>query len=250
MRRGRARHGTHRDPAGGRRLTQDSGDAADFDIVPVVIGEYENHPRLDGARGEAELVVDLFAEYAGGSALWWTRDEPRTQTSVMGQLEDWIGRSGDRNSLVFWIGHGTSNDDGAWLATYETPNVITASGVNPPTMVERINRQWSRRRDRPGAWTLLVIEACGAGAFVEKMAGVLWGSPNRPERLGLVGFGGRNSAGNLGQFGQIVRATLTSYNDNARPCASCSSAPGSWNPSLITNSHRTTSSTRWCTSPA
>jgi WD40 repeat protein len=185
-----------------------------IDVVPVVIDTYECHPRLDDARNQAEIVVGLLTSHLEATARRWSGDEARTETSVKQQLiTSWAG-AGERNSVVLWIGHGTSDGADAWLATHETPAPITASGINPRTIADLIRLQWLRREPRPGKWAMVVIEACGAGTFVTKVAAALYDMPDRPQRLALVGLGSADGATTLGGFGRILRATLASYTDN------------------------------------
>jgi hypothetical protein len=195
-------------------VTDTDGALADgFDVVPVVIDRYANHPALDDASAEARAIVDLLARHLHGTATWWAGDDERTETSIKEELNAWSIR-GERSSLLMWFGHGTSNGHDAWLATYETPSLIRYSGVNPQTIAEQITKQWQRRHPHPGVWAIVVVEACGAATFVRRVAAALLQMPNAPQRLALIGVGGDDSAGNLGQFRQALGAALDSYTDN------------------------------------
>ena len=75
-----------------------------FDLVPVVIGEYENHRRLDRARDEAERVAGLLAEHLESRADWWTAEAQRTarewferypKAAYMTEVESWRVLEGD-----------------------------------------------------------------------------------------------------------------------------------------------------------
>jgi hypothetical protein len=184
-----------------------------FDVVPVVISRYRNHPPLDHAPAEAEAIAGLLAEHLEAAPAWWTAGGERTETSVKEQLNAWAD-DGARNSMLIWMGHGTSDGLDAWLATSETPAVIRGSGVNPQTFADQLAKQWWRRQPRDGVWAVVVIEACGAGTFVRKVASALYAMPNGPQRLAVIGVGGDNSAGTLGAFTKALRAALASYTDN------------------------------------
>lgn len=75
--------------------------------------------------------------------------------------------------MLFWVGHGQANPDGAWLASHETPVVMEAGGVLPEHLAGFITAEWRRRAGDDDAWTIVVIEACGAERFVNLLQSVL-----------------------------------------------------------------------------
>jgi hypothetical protein len=185
----------------------------DLDVVPLVISQYANHPPVPEAEDEADAIVTLFAEQLHGIPVWWTNGEPRTETSIKLQLDKWAA-NGSRDSVLVWVGHGTSDGFDAWLATYETPYPIRYSGVTPQTIAEQISKQWQRRSVYPGVWALVVIEACGASTFARKLGAILLQMVNAPQRFAVIGVGGDDSAAALGQFRKALAAALASYTDN------------------------------------
>ncbi|WP_305790146.1 hypothetical protein [Symbioplanes lichenis] len=189
----------------------------EFAVVPVVVDTYAHHPALHEAWDVARLVSGLLTEHLEGATVEWPAAEERTETSIRQQLGAWAQRRDGRSALVFWLGHGTSDGLDAWLAAYETPPIIAGSGLNPQSVADLLTVQWRHRFTTDGAWTLLVVEACGAATFVRRASAALLAAPNGPKRLAVVGVGGDDSAGNLGQFGEILRATLDSYTDNDGP---------------------------------
>ncbi|GAA2484960.1 NACHT and WD40 repeat domain-containing protein [Winogradskya humida] len=189
-------------------------DAPQFDIVPIVVDNYLHHAPLHQAKKVAHHIADLLAVNLDGALTAGEITGERTETNVRGQLADWASHREGRSSLVFWLGHGTSDGLDAWLATFETPAVIAGSGVNPQSIADHLMVQWRRRHPGTGVWAMMVIEACGAATFVRKVGAALMAAPNGPQRLALLGVGGDDSAGNLGRFGEILQATLDSYTDN------------------------------------
>ena len=116
---------------------------------------------------------------------------------------------------MLWIGHGSSNLSGAWLATYETPEEIAHSGVHPRTLADLMVKQWQRRRPYEGAWSAMFIEACGAADFARKLAALLLEAPEAPARYAIVGVGGEYGATSLGQLHAVLRAAIDkTYTDN------------------------------------
>jgi hypothetical protein len=195
-----------------------SGAAADqtlgVDLVPVVISSYLHHPDLAQAEVEARAIAELLTDHLDAVAITWAEGRERTETAVKEQLRTWADRRDGRSSILLWLGHGTSDGNDAWLATYETPPKIRYNGINTTTVAEQIAHEWGRRRDQPGIWAAVVIEACGAGTFVRKVAAALYAIPNGPHRLALIGVGADDGAANLGRFRRELTAALESYTDN------------------------------------
>lgn len=190
--------------------------AADFDIVPVAISRYAHHPPID-AEAEARTIAELLEKYLDSTTLWWGTPNERTETAVKQQLNAWTER-GDRCTMLVWLGHGAATPDGAWLATHETPPVITRSGIAPDAVANLISKQWHRRRVHEGVWVVIVVEACGAAKFGRLLARCLLGEFNFPAPFAVLGVGGDRSAGNLGEVRRLLHAALdATYTDNDGP---------------------------------
>src|ERR1700757_3846016 len=139
-----------------------------FDVGSIAIGDYDRLPRLD-ADAEAESVTELLGDLGGVPVTWMPEPGPKRDVlAVTGRLRDWVGRPDGRSSVLFWVGHGQSSLDGAWLATYDTPEKISLGGVIPSQLAGFIVQEWESRMHGDG-WTIVVIEACGAERFVNKL---------------------------------------------------------------------------------
>jgi hypothetical protein len=190
------------DPAGGG-----------FDVVCVPIGDYQWHPSL-AADTEAAQVADLFEALGGRQQRWAIPDgQPRTRTEVDGRLLAWAQPGRPRSSVLFWVGHGQANPDGAWLASHETPFVMEAGGVLPEHLAGFITAEWRRRAGDEDAWTIVVIEACGAKRFANLLQSALLRGVQPPRRFVVIGVGADDGAGNLGDFRQALDAALATYHD-------------------------------------
>ncbi|WP_327000896.1 ATP-binding protein [Dactylosporangium sp. NBC_01737] len=196
-------------------MSEELPDAAGggFDVVCVPIGDYQWHPSLD-ADTEAAHVADLFTALGGRAQRWAIPDgQPRTRTVVDGRLLTWAQPGRPRSSVLFWVGHGQANPDGAWLASHETPVVMEAGGVLPEHLAGFITAEWRRRAGDDDAWTIVVIEACGAERFVNLLQSVLLRGVQPPRRFVVIGVGADDGAGNLGEFRQALDAALATYHD-------------------------------------
>jgi len=195
-----------------RLVNRAAGDGV-FDIVTVPIGDYERHPSLE-ADHEAQLVAELFVVLGGRLNAWEVAaDEARTVTVVDRRLRSWSDPPASRNSVLFWVGHGEANPDGAWLATYETPESMDEGGVMPGKLAGFIGAEWRRRAGDSESWTIVVIEACGAERFANLLHSELLRQPQPPSRFAVIGVGAPDGVGHLGEFRQAMGEALASYTD-------------------------------------
>ncbi|WP_306316939.1 MULTISPECIES: ATP-binding protein [unclassified Streptomyces] len=185
--------------------------AARFPVVCLPIGRYRHHAPLE-ADAAASQVAELFAELGGRAEPWSVPGSERDRSAVEERLERWAGPPAARSSVLYWAGHGEAAPDGAWLAVHETPGSMRTRGLLPETLAAFIDAEWSRRIADPHAWTVVVIEACGAERFADLVAVRLL-SGDKPRRLAIVGVGGYG-AGHLGEFADALAGALASYTDN------------------------------------
>jgi hypothetical protein len=111
------------------------------------------------------------------------------------------------SSVLFWVGHGESTGEKAWLATAGT---VPRTGVKvhlPHQLAASISRQWRLRQDDPGAWALVVIEACGAERFIELVDAASNQESNAPKRIAFIAAGGRGTSF-LGRFEDALQTAL------------------------------------------
>ncbi|MEU2723162.1 ATP-binding protein [Streptomyces smyrnaeus] len=186
-------------------------DSTGFPVVCLPIGRYRHHAPLD-ADESAARVAELLAELGGRADPWLLPDTARNRSAVEERLEQWAGPPTPRSSVLYWAGHGEAAPDGAWLAVHETPASMRTRGLLPESLAAFIDAEWSRRIADPYAWTVVVIEACGAERFADLVAVRLL-SGDKPRRLAIVGVGGYG-AGHLGEFADALSGALASYTDN------------------------------------
>jgi len=193
-------------------MTAYSPSAAGFTVVAVPISAYRSYPALT-ADDEAEGVGELLAPLGGEAVAWPGPPGERNSSRVNERLSGWASSAGARNSFLLWIGHGETDGLDAWLASYETQQPMQGTGIRPDHLADHITGEWSRRRNAPGTWTLIVIEACGAERFVERLGSAVLERPNPPDRLGLIGVGGKGSSF-LGRFRKALKDALNTYTTN------------------------------------
>jgi WD40 repeat protein len=188
-----------------------------FDVVCVPVGEYQRLPRLP-ADEVADQVTELLAVLGGRPVTWdLPPDAARTTPVVDERLRTWAMpvRSG-RSSVLFWVGHGQSNYDGAWLATHDTPAAMNLGGVLPEKLAQFIIAEWRARAQHDG-WAIVVIEACGGERFANLLQSLLLKDIQPPSRFAVIGVGAPDGPAALGEFRQVLADTLaagsTAYTD-------------------------------------
>ena len=127
------------------------------------------------------------------------------------ELGAWADRDGPRSSVLVWVGHGESDTEDAWLASYNCAQRKKGTGHHAQELANHSSDEWATRSEDPEAWTLVVIEACGAERFVQQLAGVLT-KPNPAGRFALLGGGGGSSF--LRRFRRLSTRRLQSFEDN------------------------------------
>lgn len=188
-------------------------DAAAFDVVCVPIGEYaySGYPTLP-ADEQAERVAAILAELGGRAMPWAVTAADRNRINVNTFLSNWAKPDQARNSVVFWVGHGESAGQDAWLATRDTED-MSQTGVKPEDLASFIRGEWGRRRSGDGAWAIVVFEACGARRFAQRVVSLLMSDPDVPECLAVISSGGEGTA-YLGDFQVALRKATGSFTDN------------------------------------
>ena len=184
-----------------------------FRIVGVPVGTYDDAGFADiDADATASQVIEMLTPY-GGKGVAWDPDRPRNSEWIDDRLLDWApptDRASDADagsSVLFWVGHGESTGERAWLATAGS---VPFTGVKvhlPHQLAASITRQWRLRQDDPGAWALVVVEACGAERFVELVAAACNQESNAPRRIAFIPAGGRGTSF-LRRFEEALRKAL------------------------------------------
>jgi hypothetical protein len=200
------------------RLESVSGRDYQFDVMSIAIGRYRYHGEIAGMGVEVAELVSALGELGGECRL--TAPSTLDMSSINELMAQWAADRQPRSSIIVWQGHGEARGNEAWLATEETQRPMRGTGMSPSVFAEHLINDWRRRAHDDTAWTLVVVEACGAANFVRLLAGVLLQADpaSSPQRLALVGVGG-DGTNYLGEFRRALAAALASYTDNDREIA-------------------------------
>ena len=189
----------------------ETSDPAAFQVTAIPISRYRHHPQLEEVGTEAEGIIGLLREFGGLPSGDPDTGRALDETAVKDLLRGWAIRTAAPSGVLLWLGHGASDGDDAWLASFETPEPINGNGIVPQTVVDQVDSDWRRRAPDDNAWALVVIEACGAGKFVRNMSSLL--IKKDPRRLAVIGVGG-DGAAYPGRFLEALSKTTAGYTVN------------------------------------
>ena len=186
-----------------------------FTIYPIPIAAYSTEVRRPfapiPADDDAQAIADLLTPY-GGVVHHWT-DGRRDAAWVQRELGAWADRDGPRSSVLVWVGHGESDTEDAWLASYNSAQRKKGTGHHAQELANHVADEWATRSEDPEAWTLVVIEACGAERFVQQLATEVLTKSNPAGRFALLGGGG-TGATFLKAVPKALQEALDSFADN------------------------------------
>ncbi|MGW6199114.1 hypothetical protein ACWF0M_23410 [Kribbella sp. NPDC055110] len=186
-----------------------------FTIFPIPIAAYSTEVRRPFASipadDDAKAIADLLTPY-GGVLHPWADGRPDADW-VKRELGAWADRDGPRSSVLVWVGHGESDTEDAWLASYNSTQHMRSSGHKAEELADHLADEWAGRSNDPGAWTLVVIEACGAERFVQLLAAKVLSKTNPAGRFALLGGGGTGS-GFLKAVPKALDLALKSFTAN------------------------------------
>ena len=191
-----------------------------FRVVGVPISRYTDGGFADiDADATASRVVDALTPY-GGCRVPWDPVSDRDESWIGGRLLRWAPPSAqtseadEGSSVLFWVGHGESTGEQAWLATAGSVPLAGVKVHLPEQLANSVLRQWRLRQDDPGAWAWVVVEACGAERFIELLDAACNRDSNAPKRIAFIAAGGKGTSF-LGRFDGALRTALANgYTDN------------------------------------
>jgi WD40 repeat protein len=186
-------------------------------LATVPISSYDQSVALPFADVDADGEASQIKETLSPLGTRLLTDLPpavrRDANWVQQYLSGWAGRREPASSMLVWVGHGESDGESAWLALHASERNRPSSGRSPDSLAVAVREEWQLRRSTPGAWAIVVVEACGAERFVELVDSQISHMTNAPARLALIGAGGLGTAF-LGTFRKALAAAVGSYTSN------------------------------------
>ncbi|MBF6079485.1 hypothetical protein [Nocardia beijingensis] len=175
------------------------------ELFPIAIGEYDSAEwdRIDGIDANLAMFLDAFdgfvchvvewrrtappccgkspadRQYSCSSCPERKSDHYRGHDDINARLREWSEGDPAARSILYWVGHGWSDDDQAALIHSRTsPEHPGTEGIRPEQIAEAIR---SRFVVSPRPWVVVMVEACQAARFVVLLQ-------NELNRLGYNGI--------------------------------------------------------------
>ncbi len=189
--------------------TQDEG----FAIVTVPMDSYVDADRfaeVPEVVAEADGVAGLLGDWGGEHRVW--QGEDRTLTATKARLREWSDAEPSRNSMLLWFGHGESNQDDALLAVRGAGTDGEDDSITPEDLGAFLVRNF-RHRAPAEYWAVVVVEACGAARFVDKLLAYVL-KRRAAVRLLLIGSGADQGSGYAASFREVLTRVLAEFSDN------------------------------------
>ncbi|MFG3522444.1 hypothetical protein ACGF5S_19425 [Nocardia nova] len=201
------------------------------ELFPIAIGEFDSAEweRIDGIDANLAGFLDAFDGFVC-HVVEWQRTAPRCcgkaptgqellcsscsgrksdhyrgHDDVSARLRQWSDGDPSTRSILYWIGHGWSDENQATLIHSKTsPEHAGTEGIRPERIAEAIR---SRFAVSPQPWVVVMIEACQAARFVRLLQNAL----NESEYEGmylLVSPASDNGAVRLGHLRTMLRTAF------------------------------------------
>ncbi|WP_173061544.1 hypothetical protein [Phytohabitans houttuyneae] len=193
-----------------------------FSQVVIAVSAYEHDPpgALPEADANADTIVGALRQFGGGTV---RRPAGESRADVLELLGEWATDERAGSSLIYWGGHGATDGYEHVLLCADTPYAShRVHGVLSVDLVRYLRENWHHRSallddDDPPPWTILVLDACGAGVGIDNIVAALTSqSSRRPRQLALLGTTG-SSAGYSGRFAAALTSALARYTENDHP---------------------------------
>jgi WD40 repeat protein len=194
---------------GGTSFDHDEG----FTVITLPMDTYVDTSRfalLEEVVAEAEGVAGLLTDWGGEHRPW--KGQNRTSGATKSRLREWSDARPPRNSMLIWLGHGESNEDDALLAVCGEGIDGKDDDIQPEELGRYLVEQFQGRA-RSDCWAVVVVEACGAARFIDKLLAHVV-DKRAAERLVIIGSGADQGRGYLASFREVLTTVLDEFSGN------------------------------------
>ncbi|WP_378739061.1 WD40 repeat domain-containing protein [Nocardia brasiliensis] len=167
------------------------------ELFPIAIGEFDadRYPRIDGIEANLAAITETFSDFEC-HLVEWPRTAPsccrhapaeqiqecsacpdrkgdhyRNHDDVDSRLRQWADRDSATRSILYWVGHGSSDDEHPTLIHSRTsPQYADTEGIRPERIADAIA---GRFVSSPRPWVIVMIEACRSMQFVSLLQNAL-----------------------------------------------------------------------------
>ncbi|WP_216899268.1 nSTAND1 domain-containing NTPase [Nocardia alni] len=131
------------------------------ELFPVAIGQYARFDDIEVER-EVEAIESVLSGFDCRTVEWDVAMPGRDGDAVDARLTEW-SKSAPPQTILYWVGHGWSDDERATLAHRNSPLAVKASGVTPERLADAIA---ARRSEYHDSWVIVIIDACRSARFI------------------------------------------------------------------------------------
>ncbi|NNH72950.1 ATP-binding protein [Nocardia uniformis] len=167
------------------------------ELFPIAIGEFDSarYPHIDGIDANLAAIIDTFDGFESHVVEWRRTaseccgkstkrsysdclgcpdrlgDHYRDRDDVSARLQQWADGDSATRSILYWVGHGWSDDHQVALIHSRThPAYVAHEGIRPEHIASAIR---SRFATSPHPWVIVMIEACQSVRFVSRLQNAL-----------------------------------------------------------------------------
>jgi hypothetical protein len=183
----------------------------EFGVLVIAVNEYPDPPGPLPSSESAERLSDIVSGEHGGVVIGSI--VATSQDDVTTAFEEWIARheQAPRSTIVYLVGHGT--DDGL-DHSFLLPHGPGTRELRTATLASFFEKDWVRRQRDEGAWTLFVLDCCGADIGVTNLQNALTRvALKKPRRLSLWPTA-PSGATHSGRFVAAFARALDTFTEN------------------------------------
>jgi WD40 repeat protein/ABC-type hemin transport system ATPase subunit len=151
-------------------------------------------------------VTRLLEPFGIDVADWTAPMGKRTVSAVMERLQEWQV-PGPTPTILYWVGHGWSNNKKAFLACQDSPLRVGDAGIETYYLADRIEARQAGYRSGP-TWSVVIVDTCKSNRFVRLVNSHLSESTSDVKNVMLVGVSAEGGT-TLGRFADALQFALT-----------------------------------------
>lgn len=167
------------------------------EFFPIAIGEFDAdwYGQIDGIEENLAAMIETLSDFEC-HVIEWPRtasaccgrfpagerpdcskcpdhkgDHYRSRDAVDDRLGEWEARESTTRSILYWVGHGSSDEVHPTLVHSRTkPHLAATNGIRPDQIADAIANRFA---SHPQSWVIVIIEACQSARFVSRLQNAL-----------------------------------------------------------------------------
>ncbi|TQC47406.1 hypothetical protein EEB14_20865 [Rhodococcus sp. WS4] len=177
------------------------------ELFPIAIGRYadEQYQNLEvEVEAEVAAVAAALADF-DVHLVDWDVEMARGAYAVNERLTAWSDAHHPQ-TILYWVGHGWSNNQDAILAHHDSPKTADEEGITPGRLAKALVTHSTAQSDE--GWRIVVIDACNSKRFIELLETAISKRPPIGLCLLIGGLSGEGAT-ELGKFSHELKHLVT-----------------------------------------